>query len=126
MKEVEERRPMPTAARVVREGELLRACVPVGGVVVVLDECGRTLDSPAFAKVFRSWRDGGRRQVAFLIGGADGHGDGVRRVADLVLSLGAMTWPHLLVRGLLVEQLYRAECILANHPYHRGGERITD
>jgi 23S rRNA (pseudouridine1915-N3)-methyltransferase len=101
------------------EGELLLAAVPPGAVVVVLDERGRTLDSPGFARQIGQWRDSGRAELAFLIGGADGHCDSVRQRADLLLSLGAMTWPHMLVRGLLAEQLYRAAQILAGHPYHR-------
>jgi 23S rRNA (pseudouridine1915-N3)-methyltransferase len=118
--EVEERRPLPVPDRMAREGDLLLAQVPAGAVIVVLDERGKVLDSEAFAAQMAAWRDGGVRQAAFLIGGADGHGAAVRAKADLLLSLGVMTWPHLLVRGMLAEQLYRAECILANHPYHRG------
>ena len=69
---------------------------------------------------YRGWREAGAAELAFLIGGADGLSDAVRRKAELVLSLGPMTWPHLLVRGMLLEQLYRAQQILAGHPYHRG------
>jgi 23S rRNA (pseudouridine1915-N3)-methyltransferase len=67
------------------------------------------------------WRDGGKREVRFLIGAADGHGEEQRRTADLMLSLGPATWPHLLVRAMIAEQLFRATSILANHPYHREG-----
>ncbi len=119
--EVEERRPLPAAAKVRREGELLRARVPKGAVAVALDGRGKTLSSEDFAARLGRWRDDGIAEVAFLIGGADGLDRAVIETAALTLSLGAMTWPHLLVRGMLAEQLYRAEQILAGHPYHRPG-----
>jgi len=119
LKEVEEKRPLTVPERMAREAQLLRACVPKGAVMVALDERGKSFTSPAFADRLGQWRDSGRGEVAFLIGGADGHEPALRQSADLLLCLGAMTWPHMLVRGLLAEQLYRAECILANHPYHR-------
>jgi 23S rRNA (pseudouridine1915-N3)-methyltransferase len=73
------------------------------------------------AKRLEVWRDAGKREVRFLIGAADGHGEEQRRTADLMLSLGPATWPHLLVRAMIAEQLFRATSILANHPYHREG-----
>lgn len=103
-----------------REAELLLKSVPDGAALVALDERGKSLTSEAFAKTLASWRDEGTPSVAFVIGGADGLADSVRKRARLLISLGAMTWPHLLVRGLLAEQLYRAERIWAGHPYHRG------
>ncbi|PKU24289.1 23S rRNA (pseudouridine(1915)-N(3))-methyltransferase RlmH [Telmatospirillum siberiense] len=120
VKEVEEKRPLPVAERILREGDLLLAQVPSGAILVTLDERGRQLESPAFAERLGAWRDDGRSHLIFAIGGADGHSDNLRKRADMLLSFGAMTWPHMLVRGMLAEQLYRAECILANHPYHRG------
>ena len=111
------------SARARREGERLLAAVPAGAVVVVLDEGGETPSSEGFARRLAGWRDSGRRACAFLIGGADGHDGEVLTKADFRLSLGRMTWPHLLVRAMLAEQLYRAETILADHPYHRGAER---
>ena len=90
-------------------------------VVVVLDERGQALSSMDLAKKLESWRDGGKREARFLIGAADGHDEEQRRVADLLLSFGPATWPHLLVRAMLAEQLFRATSILANHPYHREG-----
>ncbi len=120
LREVEERRPLPVARRVAREGALLLAAVPDGAAVVALDERGATASSEALADRLAGWRDGGVAAVAFLIGGADGHDEAVRARADLVLSLGPMTWPHMLVRGMLAEQLYRAQTILAGHPYHRA------
>jgi 23S rRNA (pseudouridine1915-N3)-methyltransferase len=90
-------------------------------VSVVLDERGRTLSSTDLARKLESWRDGGKREARFLIGAADGHEEEQRRQADLMLSFGPATWPHLLVRAMLAEQLFRATSILANHPYHREG-----
>lgn len=103
-----------------REGEALLAAVPKGAVVVVLDERGARMDSVALSRWIGKTRDGGAQDAAFLIGGADGHSDEVRSRADLLLSLGAMTWPHMLVRALVAEQLYRSQCLLAGHPYHRA------
>ena len=119
LREVEEKRPLPPPERKAREGDLLLAALPAGATLVVLDERGRTMGSRAFAERLGQWRDGGVGDLAFLIGGADGHGDAVRGRAGLLLSLGAMTWPHMLVRTLVAEQLWRAQAILAGHPYHR-------
>ncbi len=88
---------------------------------VVLDERGPPLTTRAFADRLSAWRDDGVREVRFLIGAADGHDDATRTAADLLLSFGPATWPHLLVRGMLAEQLYRATSLLAGHPYHRDG-----
>ena len=118
--EIEERRPLPAEARKTREGERLMAAVPKGARMVALDERGKSLDSAALAALIERWQQEGVRDLAFAIGGADGLSDALRERADLVLSFGPMTWPHLLVRVLLVEQLYRAQCILDGHPYHRG------
>lgn len=120
LREVEEKRPLAVAERMAREADLLLAAVPPGAVVVALDERGRQLSSPDLAARIAGWRDAGQADLAFLIGGADGHGEAVRRRADLLLGFGAMTWPHMLVRGMLAEQLYRAQSILAGHPYHRA------
>jgi 23S rRNA (pseudouridine1915-N3)-methyltransferase len=95
--------------------------VPAGSVTVVLDERGQALSSIEFAKKLEGWRDSGKREARFLIGAADGHDEEQRRSADLLLSFGPATWPHLLVRAMLAEQLFRATSILANHPYHREG-----
>ena len=88
---------------------------------ILLDERGRQLSSAEFAELLGKWRDDGVREARFLIGAADGHGDEARSRADLLLGFGAMTWPHLLVRAMLIEQLWRATSILAGHPYHRSG-----
>ena len=117
--EVEERRKLPPPRRIEREAELLIGAVPAGALIVTLDEAGRAFTSPAFAKQIDRWRQDGVRDVAFLIGGADGLEDRLRRRADLILALSAMTLPHLLVRPVLAEQLYRAYTILTGHPYHK-------
>lgn len=90
-------------------------------VTVVLDEKGGALSSMELAKKLESWRDGGRRETRFLIGAADGHDKAIRDSADLLFSFGPATWPHMLARAMLAEQLFRATAILANHPYHREG-----
>ncbi len=92
---------------------------PERGVTVVLDERGPALASVQLAQRLRAWRDDGVREARFLIGAADGHDPQTRAAADLLLSFGPATWPHLLVRAMLAEQLYRAETILGGHPYHR-------
>jgi len=92
-----------------------------GGVTVLLDEKGNPLGSLEIAAKLERWRDEGRREARFLIGGADGFGDAERAGADLLLSFGKATWPHLLARAMLAEQLYRATSLLANHPYHHEG-----
>ncbi len=119
LREVEEKRKLPAEALIAREGELLRRAIPAGAVVVALDRRGRTLSCEQFARKLGEWRDGGIGHVAFLIGGAEGLDAGLVGDADLAWSLGAVTWPHLLMRALLAEQLYRAQQILAGHPYHR-------
>lgn len=88
---------------------------------VLLDETGEILSSRALADRLGAWRDNGVREARFLIGAADGFSDAERAEADLLLSFGRATWPHLLARAMLAEQLYRAASILANHPYHREG-----
>ena len=88
---------------------------------VLLDERGRQIASEDFASLLGRWRDDGVREARFHIGAADGHGDETRAGANLLLGFGAMTWPHLLVRAMLMEQLWRATSILAGHPYHRSG-----
>ena len=95
--------------------------VEPSAVHVLLDEKGAALPSLAFAERLSRWRDDGIREARFLIGAADGFDDAARGAADLLLGFGAMTWPHLLARAMLAEQLFRATSILANHPYHREG-----
>ena len=101
------------------EAELLLRAVPAGALLVTLDERGRVMSSPEFAADLAKWRDGGRQDVAFVIGGADGIAPSLRARADASISFGKMVWPHMLVRVMLAEQLYRAATILAGGPYHR-------
>jgi 23S rRNA (pseudouridine1915-N3)-methyltransferase len=120
VKEIELKKEMAVDVRRAREGEALLAAVPDGARIVALDERGRSDNSNAFAKRLGRWRDDGVRSVVFLIGGADGLDETIRKRADVVLNFGALTWPHMLVRALLAEQLYRAHTILTGHPYHRA------
>ncbi len=119
IREVEEKKKLPPAALRKREGELLLSACAKATAIIALDEQGQSLSSRDFAERLRRWRDDGEAEIAFIIGGADGLDKAVLDRASLVLSLGPMTWPHLLVRVLLAEQLYRAASILAGHPYHR-------
>lgn len=102
------------------EAELLRRAIPRGAFVCALDERGRSMTSPDFADHLSGWRDTGRQDVALVIGGADGIDPSLRAEADFTLSFGKMVWPHMLVRVMLTEQLYRAATILAGGPYHRA------
>ena len=102
------------------EAELLARAVPAGAILVTLDERGRVMSSPEFAAQLARWRDAGRQDVAFVIGGADGIDPALRAKADFSISFGAMVWPHMLVRVMLAEQLYRAANILSGGPYHRA------
>lgn len=101
------------------EGALLKKAVQTAKPVVVLDERGKVLTSVEFAAKLGDWRDQGFAEAAFVIGGADGIDPSLRSKADMVLSFGKMVWPHMLVRVMLAEQLYRATSILAGTPYHR-------
>ena len=100
-------------------GKVSEALVPLR--TVVLDERGKDLCSSDFAGLLGRWRDDGVREARFWIGAADGHDPAMRDSADLVLRFGAATWPHLMIRAMLLEQLWRATSILAGHPYHREG-----
>ena len=120
VQEVQARRKGDKAAPTTQEARLLDAVCPQGAIRVALDARGRALDSTALARHLGAWRDEGQRCVAFLIGGADGLDPSIPDSAHLVLSLGAMTWPHGLARAMLAEQLYRAQMILTGHPYHRA------
>ncbi|MFQ3623481.1 MAG: 23S rRNA (pseudouridine(1915)-N(3))-methyltransferase RlmH [Acetobacteraceae bacterium] len=103
-----------------REGEAILSALPPGAALLALDEGGETLPTAAFAERLARLREAGR-QAAFAIGGAEGLSRDVLDRADAVLAFGAATWPHLLVRAMLAEQLYRADAILRRHPYHRAG-----
>jgi 23S rRNA (pseudouridine1915-N3)-methyltransferase len=95
--------------------------LPLGSVVVALDESGTQLGSAELSNRLSAWRDGGARECRFLIGAADGLTTEERNSATFILSFGRATWPHMLARAMLVEQLYRATSIIAGHPYHREG-----
>lgn len=101
------------------EAALLERAIPKGAVIVTMDERGKLLSSPDFSDKLADWRDTGRGDVAFVIGGADGIDPALRARADFSISLGKMVWPHMLARVMLTEQLYRAASILAGAPYHR-------
>jgi len=119
IREIEEKRKLSPTEMKAREAELLLDAVPKGAVLVALDGRGTQLSSADFAKRLDAWRQSAA-DLAFVIGGAEGLHESVLKKAALVLSLGAMTWPHLLARGMLLEQIYRAQQILAGHPYHRA------
>lgn len=102
------------------EGALLVRAIPAGAIVCVLDERGAPLSSPEFAARLADWRDAGRQDLAFVIGGADGIAPDLRARSGFALSFGRMVWPHMLVRVMLAEQLYRAATILSGGPYHRA------
>lgn len=106
--------------RSAREWELLSAAAPKGAKRIVLDERGKPFTSEAFAAQIKGWRDDGSPALAFLVGGADGHAPSARKDADLLLAFGPQTWPHMLARAMLCEQLYRTMTILSGHPYHRA------
>jgi 23S rRNA (pseudouridine1915-N3)-methyltransferase len=117
--EIAPRSALPLERRLAGEGARLADAIPRDAALVVLDEGGRLLSSRSFAARIGAWQQEGRSELAFLIGGPDGLAGELIERAELVLALGRMTWPHLLVRVLLAEQLYRASTILAGHPYHR-------
>ena len=113
--EVEDKKNLGMSA----EAILLDRAMPSGALIATLDERGRVMTSPEFAEQLARWRDAGRQDVAFVIGGADGIDPALRARADFSLSFGKMVWPHMLVRVMLAEQIYRATTILSGGPYHR-------
>ena len=117
--ELEVRQRLPAAALRAREAALILDALPAGARLIVLDERGTIWSSRGLADRIAAWRVEGVAELAFAIGGAEGLDGAVISRADESLSLGSMTWPHRLVRGMLLEQLYRAQQILAGHPYHR-------
>lgn len=119
IKEFEEKRALTGDRLKMAESELLLASVPAGAKIIALDEGGELLSSRELATKISTWRDSGVADIAFLIGGANGHADSVKKRADLKLSFGRMTMPHMLARVVLAEQIYRVKSILDGHPYHR-------
>ncbi|WP_419907967.1 23S rRNA (pseudouridine(1915)-N(3))-methyltransferase RlmH [Hoeflea sp.] len=118
--ELPESRASAAATRKREEHEGLARQLPADALIVALDEGGKALDSNAFARMLQEWNDAGHRDLAMIIGGADGLDRELIARADAVLSFGKLTWPHQIVRILLAEQLYRAATILTGHPYHRN------
>jgi 23S rRNA (pseudouridine1915-N3)-methyltransferase len=118
--EIRESRDREAAKRISEESAALAAAAPNGSALVVLDRRGENLSSDALAASLRGWQQAGRPAVTFLIGGPDGLAEGLSGRAELRLAFGTATWPHQLVRIMLLEQLYRAITILAGHPYHRA------
>ncbi len=117
--EFEAKASLPSLKRQEAESELLLSPFPEKTFIVALDERGKEFSSQQLATKLQDIQNQGYKALGFIIGGADGLHDRVRERADLLMCLGRLTWPHMLVRPLIVEQLYRAESILNNHPYHR-------
>ena len=118
--EILESRARDAGTRIAEEAAAISAAIPDKSVLVALDERGDNIDSSAFARHLGRWRDDSVANTIFVIGGADGLSPDLRRKAKLKLAFGAATWPHQMVRVMLLEQLYRAATILAGHPYHRA------
>ncbi len=118
--ELAESRASSAETRKREEAAQLEKALPDAGVLILLDERGKAMDSEAFATMIGTFRDNGKRDLTLVIGGADGLDPQFHAKADAVLCLGKMTWPHQLVRILIAEQLYRAVTILSGHPYHRA------
>ncbi|MDO9416721.1 23S rRNA (pseudouridine(1915)-N(3))-methyltransferase RlmH [Pararhizobium sp.] len=118
--EVAESKASNAETRKREEAVLLEKNLPDGGVLILLDERGKALDSQGFANLLGTIRDSGKRNLLIAIGGADGLDPSLHQKADVIVCLGTMTWPHQLVRILITEQLYRAVTILSGHPYHRA------
>ena len=118
--EIPESRARDTATRISEEAAAIAAAIPEKSVLVALDEHGKSIDSATFARQIGDWRDQGIANTIFAIGGADGLSPDLQRKAKLRIAFGSATWPHQMVRVMLLEQIYRAATILAGHPYHRA------
>ena len=119
LKEVEEKNAFGSQEIKRKEAELLFSKVPKGAFLIAMDQSGLLLSSPGFAKKISFWQDSGIRDLAIVVGGSEGLDQTVIDKANLTIAMGKMTWPHMLARILLLEQIYRAQCILGNHPYHK-------
>lgn len=119
IKEFEEKKPLPTDKLKEKEAALLLSSVDSSTIVIAMDENGKNFSSEEFAEKISSWQSQGYAKFSFMIGGAAGHGDSVKERADLKLSMGRMTWPHMMARAMLCEQIYRAFTIISSHPYHK-------
>lgn len=102
------------------EAKFLQSCITPNAKTIVLDERGKNMSSPELASIIENWLLAGTSEICFLIGGADGHLEETRQKADLILSFGKLTLPHILMRAVLTEQIYRLETIINHHPYHRA------
>lgn len=118
--EVPESRARDAATRISEEAAAIAAAIPEKSVLVALDERGKSIDSATFARHLGQWRDEGNASTVFAIGGADGLSPDLQRRAKLRIAFGSATWPHQMVRVMLLEQIYRSATILAGHPYHRA------
>jgi 23S rRNA (pseudouridine1915-N3)-methyltransferase len=118
--EIPESRARDAASRIAEEAAVISAAIPAKSLLVALDERGDNIDSGAFARHLGRWRDDQVANTIFIIGGADGLSPELRRMAKLRIAFGSATWPHQLVRVMLLEQVYRAATILSGHPYHRA------
>ena len=118
--EIPESRARDTAARIAEEAAAIAALIPDKSSIVALDERGETIDSASFARHLGGWRDESIPNAVFIIGGADGLSPDLRRKSKLSIAFGKATWPHQMVRVMLLEQIYRAATILSGHPYHRA------
>ncbi len=119
LKEVEEKNPLKPAQMKIKEAALLLNAIPKDATLIALDQNGRSLSSPAFAKKIGGFQDDGIQDLVFVIGGSDGLDKSILDKAQMKVAMGEMTWPHMLARVMLIEQIYRAQCILAGHPYHK-------
>ena len=118
--EIAESRARDTGARIAEEAAAISALMPDKHMLVALDERGKSIDSASFAGQLGRWRDEGIANTVFVIGGADGLSPELQRKAFLRIAFGSATWPHQMVRVMLLEQIYRAATILSGHPYHRA------
>jgi len=118
--EIPESRARDAATRIAEEAAAISGLIPEKSILVALDERGKSIDSAAFAHELGRWRDDGTANTIFTIGGADGLSPDLQRKARLRIAFGSATWPHQMVRVMLLEQIYRAATILAGHPYHRA------
>lgn len=120
LKESETKKHSTTDQMKEAEAALLLASIPKASKIIALDERGKDISSSELAGLIESWQNEGTGSVAFIIGGADGLSQTIRNKADFILSFGKLTWPHMLVRAMLAEQIYRIYSIISGHPYHRG------
>lgn len=120
LRELESRKSLPSNKLKEAESKILLSSLPQNTKLIALDECGKNISSNELSKVLKQWQNDGYSNITFIIGGANGLSNEVRQEADLVVSFGKMTWPHMLIRPMLAEQIYRIYTIITGHPYHRN------